>query len=305
VEGLEVQRRQLRHEVDRDDRLPGARPAGDDERDLLLVLAGRADRIHDRVEGDLLFVEERKDGLVLDHAGDVVEQALVRAEGGVGDSLEDCASVVGADHAGFEKVDQGVAFVAYECGVHRHERREYREVERRLRVVLGVVQVGTPVERDHRVVAERRVRVEGIALVLGDLPRRVEGVARLAAVIDRHAVGDVGAADLGPLLKLDDHGRVAGHWIGAGHQHVEALGRQRELQLDEDPLISQIGVLEDMGHRAEGVAPGRDLGRGGPVAELVEEAVGELVGQPSLDRIRDELLRGALVEVHQVTARAR
>ena len=67
--------------------VPG--PAGDDERDLLLVLAGGADRVHDRVEGDLLFVEEREHGLVLDDARDVVEQALVRAEGGVGDSLED------------------------------------------------------------------------------------------------------------------------------------------------------------------------------------------------------------------------
>ena len=52
------------------------------------------------------------------------------------------------------------------------------------------------------------------------------------------------------------------------------------------------------GHRAERVAPGRDLGRRRPVAELVEEAVGELVGEACLDRVRDELLGGALVEVH-------
>ena len=76
------ERGELGDEVDRDDRLPGAGPAGDDERDLLLVLAGRPDRIHDRVVGDLLFVEEREDRLVADDAGDVVEQALVRAEGG-------------------------------------------------------------------------------------------------------------------------------------------------------------------------------------------------------------------------------
>ena len=42
----------------------------------------RADRVEDRVVGDQLFVEEREDGLVPDDAGDVVEQALVRAEGG-------------------------------------------------------------------------------------------------------------------------------------------------------------------------------------------------------------------------------
>ena len=61
-----------------------------------------ADRIHDRVVGDLLFVEEREDRLVADDAGDVVEQALVRAEGGAGDPVEDRA-VVRADDAVLEE----------------------------------------------------------------------------------------------------------------------------------------------------------------------------------------------------------
>ena len=43
------------------------------------------DRIHDRVVGDLLFVEQREDRLVADDPRDVVEQALVRAEGRVRD----------------------------------------------------------------------------------------------------------------------------------------------------------------------------------------------------------------------------
>ena len=76
--------------------------------------------------------------------------------------------------------------------------------------MLGVVQVGAGVERDRRVVGERRVRVEEVALVLRDLARRVQDVARPAAVVDGHAVGDVGPADLGPLLELDDDGGVAG-----------------------------------------------------------------------------------------------
>ena len=75
------------------------------------------------------------------------------------------------------------------------------------------------------------------------------------------------------------------------------LERERQLELDEDALVGQVGDLEDVGHRAERVAPGRDLGRRRPVAELVEEAVGELVGEPRLRRVRDELLGGALVEV--------
>ncbi len=56
-----------------------------------------ADRIHDRVVGDLLFVEEREDRLVADDARDVVEQALVRAEGGRCDSVEDGAVVRAGD----------------------------------------------------------------------------------------------------------------------------------------------------------------------------------------------------------------
>ena len=87
--------------------------------------------------------------------------------------------------------------------------REVGVVERRLRVVLRVVQVGAGVERDRRLVGERRVRVQQVALVLRDLAGRVQRVARLAAVVDGHAVGDVRAADLGPLLELDDDGGVA------------------------------------------------------------------------------------------------
>ena len=71
--------------------VPG--PALDDEDDLLLVLAGAADRIDDRVVGDQLLVEEREDGLVADDPGDVVEQALVRPERGAGDAVEDRAVV--------------------------------------------------------------------------------------------------------------------------------------------------------------------------------------------------------------------
>ena len=75
-----------------------------------------SDRIHDRVEGDLLFVEEREDGLVADDAGDVVEQALVRAEGRVGDPLEDGAALVRAGDALVEEGRELVRLVAGEDG---------------------------------------------------------------------------------------------------------------------------------------------------------------------------------------------
>ncbi len=167
-----------------------------------------ADGVQDRVVGHELLVEEDERGLVPDDAGDVVEQALVRLEGGRGDALEDLA-FVGAGDALVEEGRERVRLVAGERRVRAEERREVGVVERRLRVVLRVVQVRAGVERDRPVVGERRMRVEEVALVLRDLARRVEGVARLAAVVDRHAVGDVRAADLGPLLELDDDRRVA------------------------------------------------------------------------------------------------
>ena len=64
------------------------------------------------------------------------------------------------------------------------------------------------------------------------------------------------------------------------------------------PLVGQISVLEHVGHRPERVAPRVHLGLARAVAELVEEPIGKQIGQPRLHRIGDELLAGALVEVH-------
>ncbi len=168
----------------------------------------------------------------------------------------------------------------------RQERREVGVVERRLRVVLRVVQVGAGVEGDRRVVGERRVRVEQVALVLLDLARRVEDVARPAAVVDGHAVGDVRAADLGPLLELDDDRGVA---LRVGFEPVIRTSRRFDesgsLSSTRMPWSRRSASWRTFAIARERVAPGRDLGRRRPVAELVEEAVGELVREACLDRV--------------------
>ena len=130
-----------------------------------------------------------------------------------GDPLEDRRRRPGPTTRLVEEGREGVALVAGERRVRREERREVGVVERRLRVVLRVVEVGAGVERD-RAVGERRVRVDQVALVLGDLARRVEVVARAPAEVDGDAVGDVRAADLGPLLELDDR-RPNRRWSGS------------------------------------------------------------------------------------------
>ena len=79
VERAEAALGEFRDEVEGDDRFAGARAALDEEDDVLLVRARVADGVEDRVVGDELLVEEHEGRLVADDAGDVVEQALVRA----------------------------------------------------------------------------------------------------------------------------------------------------------------------------------------------------------------------------------
>ena len=177
MERPEAERRHLGDEVDRDDRFAGARTARDDERDLVLVLAGDSDRIDDGVVGDLLLVQEREHGLVADHSSDVVEQALVGPKLGGGDLLDDRA-VVRAGDPRVEEARELVQLIARERRVGRQERREVGSVERRHRVIGRVVQIGAGSQGD-AAVGERGVRVHQVALVLGDLARWVQVVDRV------------------------------------------------------------------------------------------------------------------------------
>ena len=181
--------------------------------DALLVLAGASNGIEDRVVGDELLVEQREDGLVSDDAGDVVEQSLVRSKRRVRDAVED-RSVVRAGDAFVEIGREVVDLVAGEGRVRREQPRELRVEQRRLLVVRREMQIRASVERDGAV-GERRVGVEQVALVLGDLARRMQVVDLVAAEGRDDAVGDVRPADVGPLLQLDDDrgiDRLAG-WI--------------------------------------------------------------------------------------------
>ena len=140
--------------------------------------------------------------------------------------------------------------------------------------------------------------VQQVALVLRDLARRMQRVASLAAVVDRHAVGDVRAADLGPLLELDDDRGVAGGRVRAGDHHVEALATSAAASARRgSPWSRRSAILQDVRHRAKRVPPRVDLGQARAVAELVEEPVRELVREARLHGVGDELFAGALVEV--------
>src|SRR5687767_14400550 len=89
--------REFSDEIYRDDRLAGAWTALDKESDLPRVLARRADLVHDRVEGDLLFIQKHECRLVPDDTRDVVEQSLVRLERADSDAIEDRAVIWSGD----------------------------------------------------------------------------------------------------------------------------------------------------------------------------------------------------------------
>ena len=263
-----------------------------------LVLPGAADLVDDRVVGHQLLVEERERRFVANDAGDMVEQPLVGLERGRRYPLED-RSVVRATDPLVEEGREGVdARRRRTRGSSQGAAAKLGVVERRQWVVLRVVEVGACVEGD-RTVGEGWMGVDQVALVLGDLARRVQVVDDAAAEVDRHAVGDVRPTDLRPLLELHDDRRVAGGRVLARDEDVQASRGERQLELDEDSLVGQVRQLKHRRHGAERVAPRRDLGRRRPVPELLEEPIGKLVGEPSLGRITDELLGGALVEVHR------
>ncbi len=212
--------------------------------------AGVADRVEDRVVGDELLVEEHEGRLVADDAGDVVEQALVRLEGGRGDALEDLALVRAGDalvEEGREARPTGRRRTTGSCRAASRSRRGRAATSGR---------AGRSGGRRRRRARSRGRRRTPDACPAGSAGTARPGatgggVARPAAVVDGDAVGDVRAADLGPLLELDDDGGVALRvGVRAGDEDVEPLRGERHLELDEDPLVGQVGDLEDVRHRA-------------------------------------------------------
>jgi hypothetical protein len=90
------------------------------------------------------------------------------------------------------------------------------------------------------------------------------------------------------LLELDDDGAVGALAATPAHQAVEAAGGERELVLEDDAVIEQVGGLQDLGDGAQGVAPGVDLAGGRLVAEVVEEGGFELAGDLVAGGVGDE-----------------
>ena len=78
VHGVVAALRELADEVERDDRLAGARPALDEDDRLLRIVVAIAGLRQDRFERDALLVEEHELAVRLDHRRGVLEQLAAR-----------------------------------------------------------------------------------------------------------------------------------------------------------------------------------------------------------------------------------
>lgn len=85
--------------------------------------------------------------------------------------------------------------------------------------------------------------------------------------------------------------------LTADHE-VESLARHKKLVFQEDAVVVKLGVVDDLRHRAERVAPRVHLRRPWVVTVLPEERVLQLVGDPVVHRVADEVGREARVEAH-------
>jgi len=73
------------------------------------------------------------------------------------------------------------------------------------------------------------------------------------------AVVKLARGNLRPLLQLDQNGRVCIGGIQPEDKGVEPGRTKRELHLEHDPIVTDAGIAQLMGERAEGVVPGREL----------------------------------------------
>jgi hypothetical protein len=269
VDGVAVGR-ELGDEVQRDDRLAGAGPAADDEHRLGVEVAGLGDLGEDRLEHHLLLVEQHVGRLALDHRRGVVEQLLVRPVLALPDAAQHAEPAAVAEVVVEELHELGDPVAGEQRVDAEHVRVPWRE-QLGLVVVGEVVQVGAGAQLDVAVV-ERLVRVGEVLLVLADLRRGVQRLLEAGAVADRDHVLDPGGLDVvAPLLELDDHRSRAAVVVVAGDHRVQPLRGQRQLELEQQPVVEEPAELDRVRQGLQRVPPGAHLALGRVPAVVVEE----------------------------------
>ena len=260
MHGVEAALRELADEVERDDRLAGARPALDEDDRLLRVVVAVTRGRQDRFERDPLLVEQHEVAVRLDHRRDVLEQLAARPVPREQHASHDRLALAGRQAVVQElrELDRLVA------GVERVAVQRLGVAigpELAIGVVLVVVEVGDGGQRDRIGLVEDLVVVEQPLLVAADLDRWVEDAPDLLADVQLDAVvgGRRTDAAVAPLLELDDD-RVLGARRGvAGEHRVEPPARVAELVLEDDAVVVQLGLVDEHRQRHQAVLPARHL----------------------------------------------
>lgn len=114
---------------------------------------------------------------------------------------------------------------------------------------------------------------------------------RSAALGDRDALFDGRRLEVRPLLQLDnDRGRSTVVSV-AGNHRIEPAGGERQLLLEQDAVIGEPTERRRFRERAQRVASGPLLARGGLEAAESQERVPQLKRDSVLHRAADEVLR--------------
>jgi hypothetical protein len=130
------------------------------------------------------------------------------------------------------------------------------------------------------------------------LYRRVQDLSHGAADDGFHAVVPLTRRDFGPLLQLDqDRGRLSLRRFPKD-QRVETSGARGQLHLEDNAVVTHIGVAKLRRKRGQRVLPRIELrpGRAKPIVRV--KRVAELLRDPLLNGFIDELFTGARVELH-------
>ena len=106
---------------------------------------------------------------------------------------------------------------------------------------------------------ESKVRVLEILAVLPHLDRRVQYVTLATAHPTAHELVRFSGLAAFPLLQLDNNSVISGMFIATTDHAIDASRTQRQLVLQQDPVVVERCDVEDIPHSAERIAPGVHL----------------------------------------------
>ena len=99
----------------------------------------------------------------------------------------------------------------------------------------------------------------------------------------------LGGTALCPLLEFDEYGVIPATGVPPTEKAVQTAGGERDLVLEQNPVISQSAMLEGECGRPQRVCPRRDLGTARQVPHLAQKGVLQLPGNLVLNGVLDEL----------------